>query len=59
MKFENQRLVDYTDSIPIRDSDGNKAFELVREPKGLFLYVKCRLTTIPASRVMFSGQSET
>ena len=41
MKFENQRLVDYTDSIPIRDSDGNKAFELVREPKGLFLYVKC------------------
>lgn len=41
MKIENQKWLDYADSIPITDSDGKKAFELVREAKGLFLYVKC------------------
>lgn len=41
MRYENQKWVDYADSVPIKDSDGKKALELVREPKGLFLYVKC------------------
>lgn len=41
MIIENQKWLDYADSIPITDSNGKKAFELVREPKGLFLYVKC------------------
>ena len=41
MKYESQKWLDYADSIPITDNDGKKAFELGRESKGLFLYVKC------------------
>lgn len=41
MGYESQKWFDYADSVPIKDSDGKKALELVREPKGLFLYVKC------------------
>ena len=41
MKYESQKWLDYADSIPITDDDGKKALELVREAKGLFLYVKC------------------
>lgn len=41
MGYESQKLFDYVDSVPIIDDDGKKALELVREPKGLFLYVKC------------------
>ena len=41
MKYESQKWFDYADSVPIIDGDGKKALELVREPEGLFLYVKC------------------
>ena len=41
MRVESQKWLDYADSVPITDDDGKKALELVREQKGLFLYIKC------------------